>query len=86
MIAGPPKGLIMAAPLFVNKESAMSDVKPVPDVYPANRSIKSCLLGRFALDSYSSPASPKLRELRARYEALHATEKDRNLSPVFGRG
>ena len=63
----------------------MSDIKPVPEIYPANRPIKSCLSGRSRFVSYSAPTSPKIRELRARHEALHATEKDRSLLLVFNR-
>jgi len=35
MIAGPPKGLILAAHLFFNKGEVMSDVKQVFEVHPA---------------------------------------------------
>ena len=52
----------------------MSDAKPVFEVHPANRIIKSNPPGRAFLDSYSSSISPKMHELRARYEALHAAE------------
>lgn len=62
----------------------MSDVK-IPEVHPANRSIEGSLFGRSYSDSYSSPTSPKIHELRVRYEALHATGKDRNLLLVFSR-
>lgn len=53
----------------------MSEVKPVFEVHPANRSIRSSLPGRFPFDPFFSPVSPKLHELRVRYEALHATGK-----------
>lgn len=85
MIAGPPKGLIMAAPLFANKESVMPDNKPIPEAYSSNHSIKGGLLGKPLFDSYSSPTSPKIHELRARHEALHSKEKDRNLLLEFGQ-
>ena len=77
MIAGPPIRFDLAAPLFTNKESVMSDVKPVIEVHPATRSTQSSPPGRKPFDSFSIPISPKIHELRARYEALQATEKDR---------
>ena len=52
----------------------MSDTKPVFEVHPANRTIRSTPSGRAFLDSYPSSISPKMHELRARYEALHAAE------------
>lgn len=52
----------------------MPDTKPVFEAHPANRIIRSTSFGRALFDSSSSPISPKMHELLARYEALHATE------------
>jgi hypothetical protein len=51
-------------------------IKPILEVHPADRTTESGPLGRLPLDSFSIPISPKIYELRARYEAHHATESD----------
>ena len=53
----------------------MSPVKPVPEIHPADRATMGSPIGRLPLGS-SCPKSPKFQELRARYEALHATEDE----------
>ena len=54
----------------------MSPVKPVSEIRPADRATAGSPIGRLPLGSSSSPKSPKLQELRARYEALHGTENE----------
>ena len=48
--------------------------KPALAAHPAAPSTLSDTHGRFVLGSCPSPTSPKTQELRARYEALHATK------------
>ena len=48
--------------------------KPALATHPAAPSTLSDTLGRAVLGSCRSPSSPKTQELRARYEALHATQ------------
>lgn len=57
----------------------MSEAEPVIELHPNNRSTGNSTHGRAFFDFYSSPISPKMHELRARYEALLAMEN--NLKP-----
>ncbi len=50
----------------------MLPVNPALKAYPDDRVRNP--FGRLSSGSYSAPTSPKIHELRARYEALHSTE------------
>ena len=50
--------------------------KPVLGVHPAEFATLSGTSVRFSSSSYASPSSPKIHELRARYEALHTANSD----------
>lgn len=54
----------------------MSPVKPDLEVPPAASPVAPKKRNRPSPDSFSAPTSPKTRELRARYEALHPTESE----------
>jgi hypothetical protein len=77
--------MIVGLPRFVSvsgcssgyqKEGGMLLIKPILEVHSADRTTESGPLGRLPLDSFSIPTSPKIYELRARYEARRATESD----------
>jgi hypothetical protein len=74
MIAGPP-GLFLVALLFIDKEGIMLAVSPDLDVHFADRTTLSRPFHRLNSNSFSTPTSPKMRELRARYEALQTTKE-----------
>lgn len=50
--------------------------KPVLKAHHVDHATLSDTHGRFSLGSYPSPSSPKIYELRARYEAQHPAESD----------
>ncbi len=50
--------------------------RPVLEVHPVAPSTLSGMHGRFSLGSYASPSSPRVQELRAKYEALHTAGSD----------
>jgi hypothetical protein len=50
----------------------MLPVKPVLEIHPAHRNPVRVPLGKPPSSSFSVPSSPKISELKARYEALHA--------------
>jgi hypothetical protein len=52
----------------------MSSVKPDLEDFPADR-VRSPF-GRLPADTYSTPTSPKIHELKTRYKATHANESD----------
>jgi hypothetical protein len=52
----------------------MLPVKPALEIPSADRAAVKASIKRSPLDSSSSPASPKTRELKARYEASRAAE------------
>jgi hypothetical protein len=57
----------------MNNGGVMLPVKPNVEPYPPDHVRNP--FGRFPSD-YCAPTSPKIHELKARYEALHATEKN----------
>jgi len=52
----------------------MSSVKPVLEKSLADRVCSA--LGRVAVEACSTPTSPKIHELKARYKAAHVNEND----------
>jgi hypothetical protein len=68
MIAEPP-GVWVALLFCFDKEHAVSPVKPVPEVPPADAAPEHIQLGRLVRSLSSVPTSPKAHELRARHES-----------------
>ena len=55
----------------------MLPINPNFNVYSADRATANSPLGTLHFGSSCHPTSPKIQELQARYEALHATEDKR---------
>lgn len=60
----------------------MLPVKPVLETQPTERATAKVPLEKLPFSSSSSPTSPKTRELKARYEAAHATEPQQDPKKV----